>query len=57
VSNGQLSLVITTAVEHMSVERQKESDKAGGLFLVPFGSPFDQAAFERLTQRFVEPVH
>lgn len=54
-ANDALWLVITTAVEHMPSERQLDSKNAGGLFAVPFGKIADKAAYELLTQPFVEP--
>jgi sugar lactone lactonase YvrE len=39
--DGKIQLVITTAVEHMTVERQAESTNAGALFIVE--TPFDVA--------------
>ena len=54
VNGDELSLIITTAVEHMSADRQAESSNAGCLFVVPMGKVQDAAAYQRLTQPFVE---
>lgn len=52
---GRVWLVITTAVEHMPIERRGDSPEAGSLFFADLDMPLDQAAYERLTQLFVEP--
>jgi sugar lactone lactonase YvrE len=52
--DGELWLIITTAVEHMPSERQSQSNQAGALFAVPFGKINDLSSYERLTQPFVE---
>jgi sugar lactone lactonase YvrE len=53
--DGNLWLVITTAVEFMPAERQAASPHAGGLFAVPFGKLKNSQAFERITPLFIEP--
>lgn len=55
VDEDNLSLIITTAVEHMPAERQSESNNAGCLFVVPMGKISDRSAYERLTKPFIEP--
>jgi sugar lactone lactonase YvrE len=54
-SDGNLWLVITTAVEHMPVDRQPASPNAGALFAVPFGKLEDRQALERIVPLFLEP--
>ncbi len=52
---NDLYLIITTAVEHMPLERQKSSSNAGCLFALPMGTLKDREAYERLTPLFAEP--
>ncbi len=51
---GRVWLVITTAVEHMPMERRADSPEAGSLFLGETDIEFDEAAYRRLTQVFIE---
>ena len=53
--NDRVWLVITTAVEHMPMERRADSPEAGSLFLAETEFSYDEAAYQRLTQVFVEP--
>ncbi len=55
VWDGRVWLVITTAVENMPMERRKDSPGAGSLFLAEMDVAFDEAAYRRLTQAFIEP--
>ena len=48
-------LVITTAVEHMPIERRADSPEAGSLFLAETDMPLDKNAYEKMTQVFIEP--
>ena len=45
--DGKVHLVMTTAVEHMSVERQAESNQSGSLFIAKteFDRPCDSPVF------------
>ena len=52
---GRVWLVVTTAVEHMPIERRNDSPHAGSLFLGETDFAFDEAAYRRLTQVFTEP--
>jgi hypothetical protein len=54
VWQGRVWLVITTAVEHMPMERRADSPEAGSLFLGETDMEFDEAAYRRLTQVFIE---
>lgn len=56
VDGDDLSLVITTAVEHMPAERQADAFNAGCLFVVPLGKLDDRKAYEKLTRPFREPT-
>ena len=51
---GRVWLVVTTAVEHMPIERRSDSPQAGSLFLGQTDIVFDEAAYRRLTQVFIE---
>jgi len=53
--DGNLWLIITTAVEFMPAERQTAAPFAGGLFAVPFGKLLDSQSLGRITPLFVEP--
>ncbi len=55
VSQGRVQLVITTAVEHMPMERRGDSPEAGSLFIADTDIPLDESAYRRLTQVFIEP--
>lgn len=52
---GRVCLVITTAVEHMPMERRGDSPEAGSLFFAETETPMDKTAYEQLTQVFIEP--
>lgn len=52
---GRVWLVITTAEEHMPVERRADSPEAGSLFIAETDIPFDELAYRRLTPVFIEP--
>jgi sugar lactone lactonase YvrE len=52
--NDRVWMVITTAVEHMSSERRKDSPEAGSLFMAETDFAFDKIAYERLTPLFRE---
>ena len=54
VWQGRVWLVITTAVEHMPMERRGDSPEAGSLFLAETDMALDITAYERLTQVFIE---
>jgi len=51
---GRVWLVVTTAVENMPMERRDDSPEAGSLFLGETDFEFDEAAYRRLTQVFIE---
>ena len=51
---GRVWLVVTTAVEHMPIERRDDSPQAGSLFLGETDFAFDEPAYRRLTQVFIE---
>jgi sugar lactone lactonase YvrE len=52
---GRIRLLITTAVEHMPMERRGDSPEAGSLFIAETDIPLDETAYRRLTQVFIEP--
>jgi sugar lactone lactonase YvrE len=54
--NGRMVLVITTAVEHMPLERRGESPNAGCLFIAEPDTPIDMQGYQRLTPVFREPA-
>ncbi len=54
---GTVWLIITTAVEHMSPERQIESKQAGGLFVAATDFHATPAEMRKLTPVFVEPAN
>ena len=55
VWKNRVWVIITTAVEHMPLERRAESPMAGGLFLGETNFQIDESAYRRLTQVFIEP--
>jgi sugar lactone lactonase YvrE len=55
VWNGRVWLIITTAVEHMPMDRRSDSPEAGSLFVAETDMPLDEAAYRKLTQFFIEP--
>lgn len=54
VFEDQLFLVITTAIEHMSSDRLRESSSAGALYFYPMGPVTNMSAYHRLTPKFTE---
>jgi sugar lactone lactonase YvrE len=52
---NKIWLVITTAVEHMPMDRRGDSPEAGSLFIAETDMALDKAAYGRLTQVFTEP--
>lgn len=55
VHDGELWMVITTAIEHMPADRQSQSTNAGALFAISHGAVSDLASYRNTTQPFIEP--